>query len=128
MSSVIINNVDFDIFKIDTNQFSYKNTRLYGIPNTEIEIFAETSINNLSLLQNWQYRKQSSIKLYLNGQNIELFGVQLKNYSMNFQSNSNINNIDVILSAEAFSFSQNIRELRKEKLEKLNEICQKSLL
>ena len=128
MSSVIINNIDFDILKINTTNYGYQNRTIYGATHTETEIIAETSINNLSLLENWisnwkrptNYYKKDSTICNIDGQNIKFIGLFPKSYNIDFESNSNSNNIEVIFNCDYFYTSISIRELRKEKLEKLN--------
>jgi len=128
MSSVIINNIDFDILKFNISQIgsSFSNNRsMYGIPHTEIEIIAETSINNISLLQNWTQKVYTTNSFRVNNNYVKLLGVFPKQYQIDFQSNSNSSNVEVILVADSFLYVTDIRKLRKEKLEKINKACQK---
>lgn len=121
MSSVIINNIDFDILKIKKYEQSYNNMKIYGIPHiSEIEIIAETSINNLSILENWNRKVNTTNIFRYNNQYMKFMGIYTTHYEIDFQSNSNSNNIVVTLSADYFQYVTDIRELRKLKLEKLN--------
>jgi hypothetical protein len=126
MSSVIINNIDFDILTFNINQIgsSFSNNRsIYGVPHTVIEIIAETSINNISLLQNWTQKVYTTDSFRVNNNYVKLLGVFPKQYQIDFQSNSNSSNVEVILVADSFLYVTDIRKLRKEKLEKINELA-----
>lgn len=124
------NNMNFKItnIEIEENNISY-NSYSYGfhIPNKEIKIIATTDINNYNSIQDiFLNNLKTSTKTY----KIDLDYKFLKIYNMfPIQIMYNNFNIEVVFTANWFESDYNIlsykQTIRKEKLKKINNICQK---
>lgn len=130
---VIINGIDFYIKEIEQNQLSQTfMMNKYVLPSqNEIRIIAETSVTNMLAINNWFNQTIGYAKTYkhdLISNYINIFGIFPINYTYS------TNNIDITFSADHYNYDYDYRILskeqlkkeRKEKLDKLAEICQKS--
>ena len=130
--NIKINNIVFDIKDIDIEintitMFGNHNNYVMPSPQKCIKISAETSNNNYIALNNWiESSYYSSIRNYkqdINYNGIFIGGIFPIDYTFNQYK------INVTFSADYINgdFSLfKLKELRKEKLKRLNKICQNS--
>lgn len=129
---MIINNIDFDIINIDieqkyiTQNFGYSQLKVPA--EKSIKITAQTSTNNYIVIDSWHSltfnNYANSYKKSVNYNGIQIEGIFIVDYTFTQY------NINVTFSADYIYGDielYNMQKLRKEKLKKLNDICQKSL-
>lgn len=129
--SVIIEGIKFDIVDISQDlrhqQITFNNLPMYIPTHPDIKITAKTSTSNYTLLEKWMYgsmslRPISNCKKDIFIGSLKIFGV----FPIDITFNNNY--IDVTLSADHIIGDLNQTYLqfqRKEKLKKLEDICQK---
>ena len=131
-ASVMLEGMKIDILDISQDirqqQIQYHNLKPMYIPtHPDIKITAKTSTSNYTLLENWMYGNLSSrlvanYKKDISIGSLKILGV----FPIEFTFNHN--DIDVTFSADYISGDLSHAYLqfqRKEKLKKLEDICQK---
>ena len=126
---MIINNIDFDIKSINitdnTIPFSAFGKHITVANPTEIKITAETSNNNYMAIGNWVGNMlHGNYKKSVRYNGIQIEGIFPIDYTFNQYC------IIVTFSADHIIGDLKLfdkQQLRKEKLKKLEEVCQKSL-
>ena len=128
-ANIKLNDMIFNIKKIiiDENNYNY-NGRHFTAASRSIKILATTSNNNYMALGNWvnpimQSGYVTNYKVDVNSNGVFIGGI----FPVDYDFNQYIINVTFSADHIAGDFTLfKLKEVRKEKLKRLNEICQKS--